>query len=588
MTAIALALVAFFASAASAAFAAVQNPDTFIYAIVGDADSLDPAWQYDAVSFSVVIQPYEPLIFYQGSSLDRFDPILAREVPSPQNGLISKDGRVYTFPIRKNVKFHDGSPLTPEDVKYSLMRFMLQDRAGGPSSLLLEPFLGISGTRDEEGRIIESVYKDLDQAIEADGEKVRLHLKTPFAPILSILAGWGSIVSKKWAAQHGDWDGTEAAWKKYNNPRKESSWFFEHMNGTGPFLFERWDKENKKIYLSRNENYWRKKARLKNLIFQTVDEFSTRKLLLQGGGADAIFLERQYQPQVQTIPGVALQDDLPMLEITNAFIFNFKINPVGNPNVGSGKLDGRGIPPDFFSDPDLRKAFAYAFDYEGYIRDGYRGKGTQAKGPIPKGVPGYNPNQGVYKRDQAKAVEYFKKAHGGKVWEKGFRLTLSFMQGRADRQLACQILKKNVEDLNSKFQIDVRPIQWSTYLAHFQQGKLPLVNGRWGLDYPDSHNCAFPFLHSQGHYPAVQKYSNPKADALIEKAVRELDPKKRRALYFELQKIAHEDVPQIYTVDAANLRAHRKWVKGWYYHPIFPHGYFYQVYKEENPPGETR
>src|SRR6185295_11026937 len=115
-----------------------------------------------------------------------FDPLLATQVPTPQNGGISADGRTYTFQTRKGVKFHDGTPFSAEDVKYSLMRFCLQDRDGGPSSLLLEPILGISSTR-KDGTPIASLYKDLDKAITVDGDTVKVTLATPFAPFLSIL-----------------------------------------------------------------------------------------------------------------------------------------------------------------------------------------------------------------------------------------------------------------------------------------------------------------------------------------------------------------------------------------------------------------
>ena len=120
--------------AAAPAPAAMQNPDTYVHAMVGDVDSLDPAFQYDGVSNAVVMQVYEPLIFYRGSSIGEFEPMLATQVPSARNGLIQSSGTVYVFPIRTGVFFHNGETLSAEDVKYSLMRYMLQDRAGGPSS----------------------------------------------------------------------------------------------------------------------------------------------------------------------------------------------------------------------------------------------------------------------------------------------------------------------------------------------------------------------------------------------------------------------------------------------------------------------
>ena len=110
------------------------DPDIFTYAATGEITNLDPVFPYDAVSQGVIFNMYETLIAFDGDRNDRFVPLLATSVPSLENGLVSKNGRTYTFPIRQGVRFHDGTPMTPEDIRYSLMRFLLTDRSGGPSS----------------------------------------------------------------------------------------------------------------------------------------------------------------------------------------------------------------------------------------------------------------------------------------------------------------------------------------------------------------------------------------------------------------------------------------------------------------------
>lgn len=561
--------------------AAIKNPDTFTYLITGDVDSLDPAWQYDGISHEVQIQTYETLISYKGTSTEEMEPLLAASVPTLKNGLLSKDGLTYTFPIRKNVQFHDGTPLTPEDARFSFLRFLLIERSSGPTGLLLEPLLGFETLAGPDGKPLAARFKEVEKAVTIEGSNLVLRLKKPCAPLLSILAAYCPLVSKSFTVKNGGWDGSEGTWVKHYNPAKQATGLYERANGTGPFKIDRWDKENKQVILSRNENYWRAPARLKRVVFKTVNESGTRKLVLQAGDADAAMMERAFLPQVTDLPGVKITDDLPFLEVHNCFIYNFKTNPVANPYIGSGKLDGDGIPPDFFADLNVRKGLASAFDYDAYINDGYRGKGRRARGPIPHGVFGHNPKQPLWQHDLGKAAEYFKKAFGGQVWEKGFHFTISYMDGRADRQLACQILKKTVEQLNPKFKIDVRGIQWSTYLSAFAAGKLPIVNARWGLDFADPHNAVHPFLHSLGNYSKVQGYKNPKADALIEKAWREQDKEKRRAMYHELQAIAHDELPSIYTLDTYNFLVSRSWVKGLNYNPITPYGYLYPVYKED-------
>ncbi len=563
---------------------AIKNPDTYSLVTIADADSLDPAWSYDTASHVVILNVYDPLLKYKGSSTQELEPVIATQVPSKSNGLISPDGLTYTFPVRQGVKFHDGTPLTPEDVKYSLMRFLLQDRAGGPSSLLLEPILGYPSTRDTTGKAMEKAFLDADKRIQVQGDNLVLQLPKPYSPLLTILATWAPSISRQWAISHGDWDGTQATWEAFNNPQKESSYFFEHVNGTGPFQLERWDKKNREIVLARNEDYWKGPAQLRRVIIKTVTEFATRRLMLSAGDADTVSVERSQLSQVQGLSGVEIIDDLPAIEMNPVIYFTFDVNPVGNPNIGSGKLDGKGIPPDFFSDVDVRKGFAYALDYEVYIRDVYRGKGTQATGCIPKTLPGHDPDAPHYTHDLKKAEEHFKRAWGGTVWETGFHFTLTYNEGNIARQTLCQIMKVNVEKLNPKFKIDIRPIQWSTYLDASQNKMLPMYTLGWAADYPDAHNFVFPLLHSLGNYPDQQGYKNPEIDRLIEQAISETDLEKRKALYSEVLVLAYQDVPHLVILDRVMPRVQRTWVKGWYHNPVFPNSpvasEFYPIYKD--------
>ena len=154
--------------------------------------------------------------------------------------------------------------------------------------------------------------------------------------------------------------------------------------------------------------------------------------------------------------------------------FTFQVKAAGNPYVGSGKLDGEGIPADFFADKDVRKGFAYAFDYKRFVSEVLRGKGTQATGAIPNSLPGHNPDQKTYRLDLQKAAEHFRKAFGGKLWDAGFRFTITYNSGNLPRQTVCQILKRNVEGLNPKFKIDVRQVEWPTFLDAQKASKLPI------------------------------------------------------------------------------------------------------------------
>ncbi len=566
------------------ASAAVKNPDTFTHLSISDIDGLDPAWAYDTSSHNVLANVYEFLLAFKGSSLTELEPRLATTVPSLSNGLISKDGLTYTFPIRKGVTFQEGGTLTPEDVKYSLMRFMLEDRDGGPSAILLEPILGLTSTRPD-GKLSGDVFERADRAIRVEGDKVVIRLAKPFAPFLGILANWGAVTSKSWCAARGDWDGTAAGLKALNNPSHDGPYMMQHANGTGPFKLERWDKAGKEVTLTRFDGYWRGPAKFARVRIKGVDEFNTRKLYLASGDADSIYVPQIMFPQVEKIDGVQVIDRLHDLEAGAVIAFTFKINAQANPAIGSGKLDGEGIPPDFFADKDIRKAFAYAIDYQAYIKDILRGKGEQAYGVIPKGLVGYPAGFPHFTYDPAQAKTHFMKASGGKVWEKGFKFTIVFNEGALSAQIVAQMLKKNVEALSPKFKIDLRPIQWSTFLEQANSGKLPMYMVAWQADYPDAHNFAYPFMFSNGYYARKQGYRSAEADRLVEQGASTLDPAKRRTIYGRLMRLAYEDVPHVMIADGFRFRTQRSWVKGWVFNPVFPDApygaYYYDLRKED-------
>jgi ABC-type transport system substrate-binding protein len=134
----------------------VKNPDIFVLADYRTVQTIDPATSYDVAGSMRIWNMYETLIFFDGSSTEKFVPLLAAEVPTVENGGIAADGKTYMFKIRKGVKFHAGGELTPEDVVYSFKRNMIVDQDGGPMWMLLEALTGNGSTRDKEIKTAKS------------------------------------------------------------------------------------------------------------------------------------------------------------------------------------------------------------------------------------------------------------------------------------------------------------------------------------------------------------------------------------------------------------------------------------------------
>jgi peptide/nickel transport system substrate-binding protein len=248
----------------------IKNPDTFIYDNIGQPDTLDPGWAFDTASYVVIEQLYEPLITYDGGATNKFKGVLA------ESWSISADGLTYTFKIRQGVKFHDGTPLTPEDVAYSFQRLFSIDRDGGSGFVVLVPILGVGSTRDEKGNLREKVTirgkevpleEAICNAVQVKGDSVVFNLAQPFAPWLQILAGGQShIISKQFtlaqakAQNKVEFPGcplTRDQLKQINNPENESKLaLFNVANGTGPFKLVNWDQAQKVVTMARNDNYW--------------------------------------------------------------------------------------------------------------------------------------------------------------------------------------------------------------------------------------------------------------------------------------------------------------------------------------------
>ncbi len=382
--------------------------------------------------------------------------------------------------------------------------------------------------------------------------------------------------------ENGGWPGTADTWQDHNGPGPGAETLHGITCGTGPFKLERWEPGVETV-LVRNDDYWREPAKLERVVAKYVEEWTTRKLMFLAGDVDVVRVDRAYMQEMEGVEGIRIYKDLPTLQVTSAF-YNFEINPEGNADIGSGKLDGNGIPGNFFSDKDVRLGFSYAFDYQTYLTDAWFNEARQPASPIPVGLPFVNPDQAMYQHDRAKAEEHLQKAWGGALWENGFKMTILYNTGNAQRRTAAYIFEDSVEAMNPKFSIEVRPVEWVTYLDDLIAGKLTLFIIGWLPDYPDPYNFIYPFMHSHGTFAEWQSYGDSRVDAIIEASIATVIPEERKEMYYELQAIYYEDAPSVGLYQPLGRRYEQNWVKGWYFNPVIPQwdsvGYLYPISKE--------
>jgi peptide/nickel transport system substrate-binding protein len=615
-----------------------KDATTYTTATFGDPETLDPALDYETAGGSIVFNVYETLIFYNRENPTEFVPQLAEEVPSVDNGGISADGKTYTFKIRKGVKFQDGTDLTPDDVAYTLQRGLLQGGTSSPQWLLTEPFLG-AGTSDiaelvADGAYVddpaglatadpaqlEEVCKKVTDAIVADpaANTVTLNLAQSWGPLLATLANnWGAVQSKAWVMAGGGWDGDCKTWQNFYG--KTSDQLGETPLGTtamgsGPFKLDHWT-PGEEIVLTANENYWRTEPAweggptgapaLKKVIIKNVTEFSTRFAMFEAGDTDNLVVGSQADyPQADTLVGLECQkttDDCKEIDANKSvavikglqsisrtdMFFTFDINTQGGNNlIGSGVLDGNGIPPDFFSDAHIRKAFAYCFNYDTLLQDVMLGEGVRSTTVFLPGMLGDNPNAPYYTYDPAKCTEEFKastltSADGKSLWDTGFRMTVAYNTGNTQRQTMAQILQTELAAVNENFVIEVTGLPWPTFLKNQRASNLPIFISGWLEDIHDPHNWIVPYTY--GTYGGRQKLPDDikaKFQDYATRGVTAPTPEARQAIYDEFNQFWFDTASCIPMFVATGRRYNQRWVQGWYSNPIYPGTYYYPISKQ--------
>src|SRR3989442_7777558 len=284
---------------------------TFVFGAQGEPVQLDPAIITDGISSRITRQVFDGLVRYKGATTE-VEPALAERWD------VSRDGRVWTFHLRRNVRFHDGTPLDAAAVVWNFERWWKashpqhdnQVKAGQTFEYWEAQFGGFDD-------------KSIVSAVEAAGSHtVRITLKEAQAPFLANLAMFVFDIASPKAVERL---GTEVG---------------QHPVGTGAYRFVEW-KPNQEVLLEANSVYWGPKPRVKRVVVRNIKDNSQRLGALKAGEIHG--MEGLNPDDVAVVKGDANFHLLLRPTNTTGYIaFNYKVKE--------------------FQDKRVRQAFAHAIN----------------------------------------------------------------------------------------------------------------------------------------------------------------------------------------------------------------------------------
>lgn len=468
---------------------------------------LDPHVRYDWSTRMIQQAVYDGLLKYIGSP-PRIIPWLAEKWEA------SPDGLTYTFHLVGNAKFHNGDPLDAEAVRYSFER-ALKINAG--VAWMLKDFL--------KPENIKAV----------DARTVTFALDKPFAPFISYVPWWYIVNPKQVQANVVD-----------NDFGKK--WLTENAAGSGPFKLKRFD-ANALVHMDAVSDYWKgwpmsETNRLSGVIYRIVREAAGRRAGLQRKEMDIITnMSPDDMQQLAKLPGVKNEDHPGFT--TFGIKFNYQQGPT--------------------ADINLRKAIAYAFDYEALIAI-HNGGARLMDSPFPPDMEGHIAVPDMPRKNLDKAKEFLAKS---KVPNGDIELEYVYVQGLEDARRIGLVLLDSLRPLNIKVNLVGQP--WTTMVARGSKpdtcpNMISVYVTPVGTD-PDT--VAFQYHRdSWGLYYGMSHYENPEVWKMIADARGMTDKDKRLALYGEIQKRIVADQPEVFGMIPNRTWSMRDYVKDFEFSPI--------------------
>ena len=498
---------------AGAANAAGPRGGKMVYERRADSLFLDPVLNDANVDIWVLTNLYDTLI-QPSNDGKKLNPGLATSWST------SADGLAFTLKLRPGTKFSDGSPITADDVVWSLNR-----------------------AKDPKEGIWNFLLVSIDSVSAQGDDTVVLKLKNPDPSLPAALATFNTAIMPRKLVE-------AAAGATLDDKAKA---FAEHPVGSGPFVLADW-KRGSTMTIKRNPYYWDKGTDgkplpyLDEVDFQIIPDDATRILKLRAGEADG----SEFIPfaRVKELQGDA---SLNMELYPSTAVSYMTLND--RPTLADGSKNP-------LNDVRVRQALNYATNKSAMIQIVTHGIGTPMRSFMSATTPLFADQGPAYPYDAAKAKALLKDAGYGS----GMSLSTLVLAGSADQLTIVSAVQQMWSQVGVKLKIE--QVDNPTLDARYHKPDFQMRTGEWTNDINDPNEITSYFAY----YPNIENqhsgWQDKEADALYEASQKETDATKRAAQYAQIQSIYMKAAPILFLYESPYPVALRKQVDGFWQTPL--------------------
>ncbi|WP_242041248.1 ABC transporter substrate-binding protein [Leptolyngbya sp. FACHB-261] len=472
-----------------------------------DVSTLDPAIGYDWQNWSMIKSLFGRLLDYEPGTT-KLRPDLA------ESYTISEDGKIYTFKLRSDIKFHNGRAMTAEDVKYSIER-MLDPKTKSPGQGF---YTDIKGFKE----FVDGKAKEVSGVKVVDPSTVSVELSQPNAAFLHLMAiNFSAVVPKEEVEKYGE-D------------------FGKHPVGTGPYKLAKWDL-GKQLVFERNATYHLACVpKLDQITFEIGQEPTVALLRLERGEVDALgdglppsrFVDFTSNPKNKDL----FANDVQMQ--TGYVAINTQIKPFDNVKV--------------------RQALNMAINKERVIQI-INGRAKVATQVLPPIMPGYDPAYKGYEYNPQKAKALLAEAG----FANGFSTQL-FANNTDPNPRIAQAIQQDLAAVGIKAELKTQA-QSTVIAAGGEKQGAPLIwsgGMAWIADFPDPSNFYWPILSCTSVGPGSWNwawYCNESLDAMAKQADAMVKPEQAEAraeMYKQIFTKVMDDAPWVPIFNEQRFNVH--------------------------------